>query len=172
MSKILELAKKLKRLSEQGVGGEAINAADQLEKICKKHGISLADLDDEKLTMGWFKVTPEQTKFFNQTVASVLGRSWNSYNRIVGGRKVKNTIGIESTSANLAEIEMKFYFYWKLYVDELDIFYAAFIQKNQLYVNGVTEKKELTPEEKERLLRVLEMASNIKSETFRKQIQS
>lgn len=172
MSKILDLAKKLKRLSEQGIGGEAINAADQLEKICRKHDISLADLDDDEKMTAWFIVRPEQSRLFYQLVASVVGREWNTYGRKVNGRSKKNELGIEATRSELAEIEMKFSFYWKLYEDELDIFFSAFVDKNDLYVNAEPSQKDLSPEELERLRRVLLMAKNIKADSFRTQLKS
>lgn len=170
MSKILELAKKLKALADKGVGGEAVNAAKKLELICLKHGINLEDLDDEKLQMGWFNVRPEQRKFFIQVVSSVLGNDFDTYSRLKNGKKIKDVVGIELKPAQIAEIEMKFSFYWRAYQEEHDIFYRAFIQTNQLYVKGSSAQKDLSAEEEEKLLRILAMAQALKKHQFRKQL--
>ncbi len=41
MDKIIELAKKLKALSERGEGGEKLNADRMLKDLMNKHDISL-----------------------------------------------------------------------------------------------------------------------------------
>ena len=47
---------KLQALAEQGVGGEAKNAKDILNRLLKKHKISLESLmDDEKTKYYFFK---------------------------------------------------------------------------------------------------------------------
>ncbi len=172
MYNILELAKKLKALADKGVGGEAVNAAKKLELICLKHGINLEDLDDDKLQMGWFNVKPQQRKFFIQVVASVLGSDFSTYSQLKNGKKIKDVLGIESKPAQIAEVEMKYTFYWRAYQEELAIFYRAFIQTNQLYVKGSSAQKDLTPEEEEMLERTLAMAQAMRKHEFRKQLNS
>ena len=42
-----DLLKKVKALAEHGVGGEATNAAEILERMMKKYGITEAELGEE-----------------------------------------------------------------------------------------------------------------------------
>ncbi|MBA4304638.1 MAG: hypothetical protein C0424_10475 [Sphingobacteriaceae bacterium] len=173
MSKILELEKKLKRLAEQGVGGEKLNAAQKLQEICQKHKINLEELEDDKIIEAWFKVSSEQRKFFVQIVSSVLGKEFDTYGQWINGRKTKNLIGIRARPADLAEIEMKYHFYWRIYNEELRIFYRAFIHKHSLFANSpAREERDLSPKELEELKRVFTMADAMKDEGFRKQLSA
>ena len=43
--KYLELARKLKALADKGIDGEKYNAQKQLDKIMKKYGIRMEDLE-------------------------------------------------------------------------------------------------------------------------------
>ena len=48
-----EMLKKLLALSKQGVGGEKINAEALLNKLLKKHGLTIEDIDDEEEIKQW-----------------------------------------------------------------------------------------------------------------------
>jgi len=176
MSKIIELARKLKKLSEKGVGGEAVNAQKKLDEICKKYNISLAELEEDREDIYWFAITKEQKRFFRQVVASVVDKNYELYEKVKNGRAVKNKIGVKTTAVCMAEIDVKFSLFWSHYESELEIFYSAFIQKNCLYAKVLDENDEqkvndeLSIEEKQRLLRILEMSQSVKKQDFHKQI--
>lgn len=46
--KVLKLARKLQALSERGIGGEKVNAENQLEKLMLKHNFCMEDLEQEE----------------------------------------------------------------------------------------------------------------------------
>lgn len=167
-NKIIETAKKLKELAERGEGGEKHNAEYYLNKHLKKHNLTLEDILQDKKELRVFTIkNKNDLRFFTQVASSVLGDF--TY------KTLKKIIGIELTASEFFEIEGKFDFYSKAYQKELEIFYAAFIQRNHLYKkpsddDTKKEFKELTPEKKEELYRVLEMSNTIKHHKFNKEI--
>lgn len=160
MDKIIDLAKKLKALADRGVDGEKVNAQAQLERTMQKHGLTIEDIEGEKKEYRDFKVTEIQEQVFSQIVSSVIGGKFSTWKR----RGKRQVTVLNVTAAEYVEIEMKYEFYWKLYLEELGIFRHAFFQRNNIFpINSeATKHEDLSPEEKERLLRVLEMASSIK----------
>lgn len=156
-SKLESKLKKLLALSRQGVGGEAVNAAAALQKLMDQHGITLDDLEGEKVDLVWF--TPGRgawnRKLFHQVAFSVLahGSHWKN-----PGKKGK--VGLEVTAAQQVEIELKHSILKKALEDEMKICFRAFIQQNHIYPDrdaGVNDQ-EPTPEELEELKRVMRMA--------------
>ena len=167
MSKILELAKKLKALADRGIDGEKENATEMLEKFCKKHNISLTDIEEEKSTRHYFKTTKEQSSFFGQIVRYCLGKKAAVY--CVYKKKYES--GVDCTPSEYLEIRFTFNFYWKAYKAEQKLFYAAFIQKNNLYPTDaetiyISDEKEI-----ERLCKIECMANGIDKYTIRKAIK-
>ncbi len=79
---------------------------------------------------------------------------------------------ITCTAAEYVEIESMMSIYMPLYEQELDIFYYAFCDANDLLIKSATPKdaSELTDKEFDDLIRAKAMASKIKSKTYRKQI--
>lgn len=139
-----DLLKKVKALAERGVGGEATNAAEILEKMMKKYGITEAELGEETRGRHDFEYHgKEQEKLLRQTVYKVTGGyAYNLvYNR--SGRKVKTKLGADCTPAEKVEIEYLFDFYKKLWEREKEAFLAAFIQKHRIF----TIREDVEPEE-------------------------
>lgn len=174
-SKIIELAKKLKALADRGVDGEKENAAEMLGKFMEKHKLSLEDIEGEKKRRRRFKVLADQKIFFNQICSNVLGRNYRVESTGQAIYKV-----VEVTDAEYVEILAKYEFYWKHYQKEQEIFYKAFIQKNQLYRKETDEERrqrqereherELTPEEKAELWKMANMMQGMDAARFHKQL--
>lgn len=178
--KILELARKLKRLAEDGVGGEKENAAVQLQRILSKYKISLEDISEDKKESRSFKFKNGQLKFLFQIVAAVVP-DWDlRYRRITTGRKKCNEIEIDLSLNHWVEVEEKFEFYWNKLQEEQGILYDAFIQKNKLYLHTenpeqgkrLGEEDEMSNEEKEKLRRILLMMETMQQHTNHKQLTS
>lgn len=175
MSKHIELAKKLKALADKGIGGEKINADKMLNDLLKKHNLTIEDIEGEKTADYFFKLKDEEVKLFMQIVARV---NYNipKYGEIPAKKvkqlSLKGNYFITCTVAEYVEIQSMLGVYPRLYKEELNIFYTAFCKANDLLVNEGKLKTtdDLTPEEYKEWKRVQEMASKIKSETFRKQI--
>lgn len=72
MSKIIELAKKLKALADRGEGGEKVNAENKLQQLIKKYGITTEEIEGEQQHDYFFKIkTTRERKLWMQIVALV-----------------------------------------------------------------------------------------------------
>lgn len=170
--KYIELAKKLKALSDMGIGGEKINASNMLETLMKKHNISKEDIDRVDISDHYLKV-PSNFELFSQIAKSV-----NSEMKIYGDfhdkdiKKLglKGNFLIECTTAEFLEVEAKTDMYIKLYEKELEIFYYGFCMANNLLVSSNKTLNDISEIEREKIIRAREMASKIKSEAFLKRI--
>ncbi len=166
--KILDLAKKLKALAEQGVGGEKENATAILKSLMEKHGITLDSITEDVKKRRWFIVKTTQLKLIKQVVGSVIGGDFSYYVK----QNIKTDIAFNLTDAEFIEIEAKFGFYWKKYEEDLRLFYSAFIQTNGLYAKPSKDddksytRKAITEED----LRILEMARGLKKHEFQKRL--
>lgn len=179
MEKIIELAKKLKALADKGVGGEKENAAEKLQALLQKHGLTIEDIEGEKVKEFTFHVTEEQRTFFYQILANVLGKTpdvkqWTKNPSAIGvkDKNWKNAKFIHVTPAEYIEIKEKFEFYYSEYRKEESIFYSAFIQKNALWrkSTGENSEKELTPEEKAELWKIFQYMETIERKTIQKKL--
>lgn len=132
--RLLERLKGVKALAEKGSAGERDNAAALLTTLMKKHGISDADLEGAEVSIHWIRYkTIYERKLLFQISYMHLGSGHAS--GCVGaysGRKRKE-VGIKCTPAQFIEIEADYQFYRKALEEELDVFYSAFIQKNELF---------------------------------------
>lgn len=175
--KILSLAKKLKALSDQGVGGEKTNAATMLESLMKKHSITMDMLSENEVKQHEFRLELEKKRFFLQVVASVVGRERSYLSFYPKDRAKKRHYFIDCTPQEAVEIQGKFDFFWKKWEDELDVFYSAFIQQQRLYCKPAKEEeddesedKELTPAEKSKLYRMANMMAGMDRHIYQKQL--
>lgn len=185
MEKILELARKLKALSGQGVGGEKTNATQKLIQLCEKHGIPLSEITDEEPSRDhevWVEKDPSlEWKFFVQTAASVLGHDFKAGRYLHAYRKGQKYAGkrrcyLHCTSSEFIEIQAKHAFFYRHFMDEVHVLYKAFIQTNKLYTksdpNKQSEERELTDEEKAEMGKVMNMMQGLDRKIFHKQLES
>lgn len=124
---IKELAKKLKALADQGIGGEKVNAEQKLKELIEKHNLSEDDLGEASEHRFDFK--KEQKKLFNQICCHVLGKEIKTYSL----KSERHTMLVaECTNLQAIEIESLFSFYYAEYERQLETFYRAFVYKNNL----------------------------------------
>jgi len=174
MSKHIELARKLKALADKGTGGEKINAEVMLNALMEKHGITIEEIEGEKIEDYFFNIEKHRQPLWHQIVKHT------NYSIKCYGELPKESIDkyllagnwmISCTASEYIEIEAKCDFYQRLYDEETNIFYGAFLRANDLLVkNPNKEEKEMTLEEYEKWKRVNDMAGNITIGQFRKQI--
>lgn len=62
MDNIKETLKKLQALSERGVGGEAVNAKQLLDRLLVKHNLTLEELKGEELVIRRTKIPKNKIK--------------------------------------------------------------------------------------------------------------
>lgn len=177
--KILSKLRHLKILAEQGVGGEATGAQSLYEKISKKYDISdeeLQGLELEKVEKRWFKYKDELSKkLATQVFYKVTGST------VYWVRKDKRfkEIGVECTQLEYDEILFYYNFYMGHFRKELDIFFRAFVNANDIFPNASARLYEgnddndskLTKEELDRLSKVFNMARNMEKHTPHKQLE-
>lgn len=165
MSETINLLRKLKALADRGIEGEKDAAQKMLLKMCQKHGITIEEIDGEKIYRKRFKVSEKDQKLFNQIVAHVCGGQQQMYGR-------RTDIFFDMTDSQYLETLCKFDFYNKELKKEYDIFYSAFVMRNELYPES-SEKRSvdnLSDEDREAWYRANEMAQSIKFSHFNKQI--
>ncbi|HXP52140.1 MAG TPA: hypothetical protein VN922_19445 [Bacteroidia bacterium] len=179
MSKIIELAKKLKALAERGVGGEKVNAEKMLQDLLKKHNITLDVIEGDVINDYYVNLTktyPDNIAFLSQIVRHVnhdipmYGPFPKKEIKIMG---LKGNYLISCTVVEYIEINAKLEFYKRLFNEEIKIFFEAFVKANNIYSSEAPRSaSELSPEEYERWKRSSKLAENIKKESFNKQISA
>ena len=171
---VLNLIRKLKELSDRGIGGEKENAGVKLQQLLDKHGISVEDIEKDVVKERAFNITSNQLTFFRQVAASCFGIERTIYQYPKEPKRKVLVRILELTDAEFIEFSSKFDFYWNKYESDLKTFYSAFIQKNQLYrKSSETEKEEpLTQEQLDEISKVREMMIGLKRHSFHKQIEN
>ena len=156
MSKILELARKIKALAEQGVGGEKINAKKILTDLCEKHGIKIGDLESDQQQAASFIGTQYTHQILVNTIALVCGNEREKY---IWKNKPYGVI-VNVTEAERLEIEMYFSIYRQAFEATLTDLQVAFIMKNDIYPKDV-EPILLAPEEDGEHCRISALADGL-----------
>lgn len=165
MSKILELAKKLKALADRGIDGEKDNAVDALNRLLKKHNISLQELEEEKIITKVFKVGRHK-QLFVQCSASISDSI-----KLFGHRHSKVKMIVDLTTSQFIELEAKFEFYKKDYEKKERQFFDAYIQSNRLFGEGKLDASKLTEEEIAEIRETLRLSQAIKKAEYFKQLK-
>lgn len=137
--KKIELLEKIQRLAEQGYGGEAENAAALLARLMKKYDIDEKELDSEKESDCFFKYGDIwERRLLNQIIYSATGRACYRAYRPSTGRPV-NQLCVKCSKAQEIEIKAAFDFYSHHLKKDMEIFYNAFITKNDIFYKGEKE---------------------------------
>ena len=154
---------------QQGIGGEKYNAQMKLTSLMKRYDIKEADIKEDVRSRVKFKMKKDQRKLFYQVYISVTGSERNFWR----WKKPPYFYVGEVTPLEELEIRAKFDFYWRLYQQNLDMFFSAFVYKNHLYApdDDSSSDKELTPEEMETFRKIASMVEGIQTAPYRKQLK-
>lgn len=167
--KYINLAKKLIELAKRGVDGEKINAQEMLNRIMEKHGITFEDIEEETKKFFEIRVMKKHERLFCQVLSTIVGNKLKIYNSHKQRYKL-----VELTTAQYIELECKFNFYKKVYDDEMESFFLAFIHVNGLLPNNVDKndiaKKPLTPEEQNIINKAVQMIKGLNKNNFQKRL--
>lgn len=174
MSNKAELLKKIKALADRGVDGERENAQTLLTRLMEQYGISETEIEEERRETAWFPYSQEtERRLLNQIIYMVTGAGGFGCVGEYSGRKRKKK-GTECTAAERLEIEANYAFFKEAMKKELEIFYSAFANKNNLFPPADKVKprsiEELSPEEKAYYAKVGLMAEGMERHTLRKAI--
>jgi hypothetical protein len=145
MDKVKELAKKLKALADRGEGGERLTAENMLQKLLKKHDISIAEIEGESTEIEMISISKKYEFISHIIIQSVVGECpFYSFTNKDTGKNLSSKTGVKCTKAEFIEIQAKLDFYYKVFETELHYFEIAFLHKNNI------EPKTFNPENDDR----------------------
>lgn len=160
---------KLLALARQGVGGEAQNAQTFLQKILDRHGMTMADLEDDQpthsATFTW--KTKEERVILVQAIARAINADTFRYKQATG----KKAIRVELTIAQRVEVDLSMQAYAPALEKHLKLALSAFIQKNGIYPDAKPQTSEPTkPPSKEDLDAIIAMMRGMRATPVHKAI--
>lgn len=170
--KAIGKALRLKRLANQGVGGERDAAKKALERLMRYEGITHADLDDDGLkpAVVHFSVrTKQEQRLLIQILSMVLN---------VGdfpGHVSKGKFFVELTPLQQAEVETTFSHYKREWKDLTERAFKAFVSRHQIGIRANPEEyQDLTNDQILEVMRTAELASKLGTSQYnhRKQIRA
>lgn len=124
----------LKALADRDVGGEKVNAEERLRYLMQKHNITEDDLEDAGVRLYWIRYKTEYERKLLFQLAYMYTGSGHAHGCIgKWSNRPRKEVGIDCTPAQYIEIESDFDFYRAALKEEMDIFYSAFVQKNNLF---------------------------------------
>lgn len=161
-----ELIKKLKALSDRGVGGEKENATVLLNKLMKKYGISEEELQEEKKQRVYITLKNEAEK----AICYQILYAYFDSATVWGHKNCRTKYWVELTKAQEIEFKYMLSAYLESFYKEQEIFIRAFIQKNRIFpVDGpVVNIEDLSSEEKGKSIRASLMAEGLEFTRIRK----
>jgi len=175
---IINQIKKVKELAENGIDGEKENAKSLLEKLLKKHKVSLEELVDIQTKQYKFCY---KTKFERSILFQCLAKyaNINTYRNCLNnrGKLQKNTISVELTPLQFLDVSASSKYYVKLFTKEMDLFFTAFISKHHIFrekQDGDEEnnKSVLTEEESMAIVNMMRAMKDDNYVPIRRQIET
>jgi hypothetical protein len=152
---IKEKLKKIQELVQRGEAGEQENAKVLMDRLLKEYGLSLEDLTDTGL------VNAVKFPYADDIERRLL---MQIYSKVTNSDKIQvvNKGGVLLLlMTRLQEEQMKdmFAIYRKAWQEESNMFFSAFIQKNELFPNALPETD--TPEDFESLSKLVNMMRSV-----------
>lgn len=132
--RLLEKLGHPKALADRGVDGEKANAEDRLRYLMEKHGITEDDLEDAASRVYFVRYKTD----YERRLLYQLSYKYNGPGHASGcvgtytGRSRKK-VAIDCTPAQYIEIEADYEFYRAAFAEEMELFYEAFLHKNNLF---------------------------------------
>ena len=168
--------KKLLALAERGVQGEAENARRLLEKLCKEHGVSIKELlDENQLKYYRFDIGRNAIykDLFTQCFCKVAQKVSLGYRQVS-----RSQIAVEMTALQYAELASLFEWHKANFNKDLEDMkkniLLAYCRKHHLYSDVKPDNyndRELTAEEKERLLKIMYMQESLNDNQYHKLLE-
>lgn len=131
MSRYIELARKIHELVKKGYDGEKDAARVQLDKLMRKHNISMSDIEGVEVKRHFFRVTKSEINLFNQVKYHVIGKGCP--NTSFHTHRSKPEVFIDCTTEQAVEIELKFSIYKIDLAKAYEAAYTAFLYANNIF---------------------------------------
>ena len=182
--RIIERILKVRAIAKGGVGGERVAAEQLLSSMMKQYGISLEDIeqDAKEYRLAYIGDGRYEFKLFGQIAYKLynlpriadLRKAPAKYKRVwaEAGLGPKNAnVGLYCTKAEFIEILSVFEIYKADFIRQEEVFYYAYLDKNDLLLKSEGEQPDLTDEEIDRLMSAERMKRGIKKQELYKQIE-
>lgn len=126
------LLKKLHALAERGEAGEREAAKAALERLSKKYGIAIDELDTEEVKVFEFEFHGDDEK---QLLIQIAWKVTNSLGNC--SQKSNQLFVVHCTESQYIEIEFLFDFYKRVWEQEREMLLRAFVDKHGIYAKDV-----------------------------------
>lgn len=149
---------KVLRLAQEGVGGERENAEVMLEKLLRKHSMTLADLEgalEQARETAWLAVSDgEERAVLSQLVVKLFGIERKVWRR---GNDVE--LGVDVTAAERAALVIAWEVYRAAFAEARRALVMGFCFKHGLYAAEGSSDSGMSAEEREGAARALKLAA-------------
>ena len=148
---------KVLRLAQGGVGGERENAAVLLEKLLRKHSMTLADLEgatDQPRTLAWLPASDVDER----TVLSQLAISLFGTDRKHWSRTGSTQLGIDVTPSEHAALTIAWEVYRAAFVEARHALVLGFCYKHGLFAQEGSATPDMSTEARVRAERAIALA--------------
>jgi hypothetical protein len=168
--KIIELARKVKALAEQGTDGERSAAEGRLKILMEKYGFTPEDIESDQKRKIEVNYPNRHKRLLRQILIKVLGKDADI---LYYKNSHKNLYLVYGTSAEEVEIRALFDHYSKAFDKESETFFSAFVQRNNLLPKdrGCLDISELSEEEREEIRRIIKMMDGIQESEYYKRLE-
>lgn len=148
---------KVLRLAQEGVGGERENAAVLLEKLLRKHDMTMADLEgalDEPRTLVWLPAADvDERTVLSQLAVRLFGTTRKLFRRTDAAE-----LGVEVTASEHAALLIAWEVYRAAFAEARHALVLGFCLKHGLFAAEGASAEAMTPEARARAERALAMA--------------
>lgn len=162
-----ELLRKVKALSERGIGGEKDGAQKKLEQLMKKYHIEENDLSDDVIEDHDFRY---HDAFERKILIQLFYKIVPDYEKKVytyrHGKGSKSTYGIACTKMQALQIRIEYEFYCGLWKEEVDFFLSAFIQKHNIFSPRAEEDHADEEMDKEKTWRMIALIEGMQEKSI------
>lgn len=187
--KIIDRLKKLGKMRDGGEAGERVNAAALMEEIMRRHGIREEDLEEEENEFFWLQVPDKMHfKLFSQMIglidddANVKLRFMpdipeklemefrGKMKGIIPDGEEYNVAGFAKRST-FAEAMARYKMYDKDFQKNMDMFFYAYLFRNDLLVERKGDETEANEKEMEDIMASIRMSQNIRRAEVLRQLE-
>lgn len=147
---------KVLRLAQDGVGGERENAEAMLEKLLRKHRMTMADLEgalDQPREREWLPVGDEEERtVLSQLVVRLFGVDRPTW------RRGATELGVEVTPSERAAARIAWEVYRAAFAEARQALVLGFCYKHGLYAPAGGDAAQMTAEARDRAARAIALA--------------
>jgi hypothetical protein len=176
MDSIIEKARKVLALVEQGVEGEAQAAKFALEALLKKHGLTIEDLKNEKRERREFSIkSRNEILIFNHCILNMFGHSSAVWGRTYTYKRDYRHVYAEMTDIEYLDFKPFFEFHIKQFRKELkkmiEATKSAYINRQNLFDPNSSQKEDdrkTSNIDMQELYRIIQIMDSMESASYHK----